>query len=79
MKEISISKFMARCLAVMKEVRLSGEPVLVTKRGKPIAEIVPPARPVTGERLGNMVGTARIVGDIVSPVFDEKDIEAAQS
>lgn len=76
MKELSISKFKATCLAVLEEVRMSGEPVLVTKRGKPIAEIVPPARPAAGaSRLGNMVGTARIVGDIISPACDEDEWE----
>lgn len=41
METISISKFKATCLAVLERVRKTGEPVQVTKFGKPVAEIVP--------------------------------------
>jgi prevent-host-death family protein len=75
-KTLAISEFKATCLAVLEEVRASGEPVLVTKRGEPIAEVVPPSRPAGGKRrLGGMVGTARITGDIVSPVVAEDEWE----
>lgn len=77
MEAIAISKFKATCLAVLDEVRRTGEPVLVTKRGEPVAEIVPASRPGTKERrLGDLAGTALIVGDIVSPVAEEEDWEA---
>lgn len=77
METIAISKFKATCLAVLERVRRTGEPVLVTKRGEPIAEVVPASRPAAGERtLGDLAGSARIVGDIVSPVADESEWEA---
>jgi len=44
MQEIAISKFKATCLAVLKRVRETGEPVLVTRFGQPIARIEPPAQ-----------------------------------
>ena len=74
MNEISISKFKATCLAVLEDVRRTGEPVLVTRRGKPIAEVRPPVR----ERaawLGSMAGTASISGDIVNAgdLWDEDE------
>jgi prevent-host-death family protein len=77
MESMPISKFKATCLGVIERVRRTGEPVLVTKRGEPIAEIVPASRP-PGERreLGTLSGTAEIVGDIVSPVARESDWEA---
>jgi len=66
---IPISKFKATCLAVLEEVRTSGRPVLVTRHGEPVAEIVPPARPTGPESwLGAARGTGRVVGDLVSPV-----------
>jgi prevent-host-death family protein len=66
---IPISKFKATCLAVLEEVRRSGRPVLVTRRGEPIAEIVPPSRPRPPESwLGTARGTGRVVGDLVQPV-----------
>ena len=76
MVAIAISKFKATCLSVLEQVRTTGEPVLVTKRGEPVAEIVPASRPKEGKRkLGEGVGTARIVGDIISPVVDEQEWE----
>lgn len=57
-KEIAISKFKATCLAVMEEVRKTGQPVRVTRFGKPVADIVPPAPAENdGSWLGRMAGT----------------------
>ena len=79
METIAISKFKATCLAVLERVRRTGKPVLVTRFGKPIAEISPLPAPAKPNRwLGNMRGTVRIVGDIVSPAVDEEDWEALQ-
>ena len=76
---IPISKFKATCLAVLEEVRRSGQPVLVTRHGEPIAEIVPPSRPTTRESwLGTARGTGRIVGDLVEPVVGAEEWEALQ-
>lgn len=76
MDEIAISKFKATCLAVLEKVRKTRRPVLVTKFGKPIAQINPP---VPEERqkcgIGKLDGTFEIVGDIVSPAADEQDWE----
>jgi prevent-host-death family protein len=74
---IAISKFKATCLAVLERVRKTGTPILVTRFGEPVAEIVPPPpaeRPANW--LGCMAGTGRIVGDIVSPASDEDDWDA---
>ncbi len=77
MEEIAISKFKAKCLAVLEGVRRTRKPVLVTRFGKPVAEIVPPPPPPRPKRwLGCMKGTAQIRGDIVSPIADEQDWEA---
>lgn len=72
METISISKFKATCLEVLRKVKLTGQPVLVTKHGEPVAEIIPPS--LTLERkswLGFMQGTVTIHGDIVSPIGQE--------
>lgn len=67
---MAISEFKARCLAVIERVRRTGEPVLVTKRGVPVAQVVPPPPPEpTGDRtFGCMKGTAREVGDLLEPL-----------
>jgi prevent-host-death family protein len=75
-ESISVSKFKATCLAVLEEVRRSGRSVLITKRGVPIAELVPPTPATRGASwMGSMAGTFEIVGDIVSPAMDPDDWE----
>lgn len=77
LRAMSISEFKATCLAVLETVRRTGEPVLVTKRGEPIAEVVPASRPASQKRrLGALSGTGRIVGDLTSPVAGEDEWEA---
>ena len=74
---MAISRFKATCLAVLEEVRKTGTPVLITRFGKPVAEIVPPSPPARPDDwLGSMSSKGRIVGDIVSPATDEDDWEA---
>jgi prevent-host-death family protein len=72
-KTITISRFKARCLALMAEVQEKGEPLLVTKRGRPLVHVVP-ARDGKGKGwIGCMEGTARIVGDLIEPVAPAED------
>ena len=78
MQEIAISKFKATCLAVLEEVRKTGKPILVTRFGHPIAVINPPGSGKPAIRLGGGIGTMKILGDIVGPISDESDWEAAQ-
>jgi prevent-host-death family protein len=74
---ISVSEFKATCLAVLERVRRTGRPVLVTKRGEPLAEVVPPSPAASGANwLGAMRGTARITGDLVRPASDPDDWDA---
>ena len=73
---ISISKFKATCLAVLERVRRTGQPVVVTKHGKPVAEVVPPAPESSGnDWLGSMRGRGRVVGDIVAPAAEPEEWE----
>lgn len=77
MQTIAISKFKATCLAVLERVRRTGQPVLVTRFGEPVAEIMPPSPTAKPERwLGKLRGTGRIRGDVVSPATEGKDWEA---
>lgn len=78
MRTMAISEFKAKCLAVLEEVRETGEPILVTRRGQPMAEVKPPQGDGKEFRLGWAVGTARILGDLVEPVFDIDQIEASR-
>lgn len=40
MRTMAAGEFKAKCLAVMDEVAATGEPVLITKRGKPVARVL---------------------------------------
>ena len=73
MRTIKASEFKAKCLKLMDEVAETGEPLLITKSGKPIARLVPlKERP---ESLwGAHKGLIEIKGDIISPI--EVDWEA---
>lgn len=80
METMAISKFKATCLAVLERVRKSGRPVLVTRFGRPVAEISPPSlQPGGGKRpLGGMEHTVEFIGDIVAPAAPEAHWEAAR-
>lgn len=73
MEAIAISKFKAACPGLLERVCKTGEPVLVTKRGKPIAQILPPPpqEPAKKSAFGCMRGTSEQLGDIVGPLSAE--------
>jgi prevent-host-death family protein len=74
MKQIPAGEFKAQCLAIMDRVLRSGEPVLITKHGKPVVKLVPAEKQVD-EIFGYMAGKVKIVGDIVGPVTPLEDWE----
>jgi prevent-host-death family protein len=70
--EIPAGEFKAKCLQLMDKVARSGEAIVITKRGKPVAKLVPPDEPEPRAPLfGYMAGTAEIRGDVVNmPVLE---------
>jgi len=77
MREISASKFKATCLKLLDEVQATGEPLVVTKYGKPVAQLAPlPETKKKGGWLGCMAGEMRIIGDIMAPACDLEDWDA---
>jgi len=73
-KTMAAGKFKAECLQVMEKVHKTRVPVLITKRGKPVAKLVP-VDPPERDVFGCMAGKIEIVGDIVSPVTPLEDWE----
>jgi prevent-host-death family protein len=67
MKKMAAGEFKAKCLSVMESVRKTKEPVLITKRGRPVAKLVP-ADAAPQDFLGRLEGVVRILGDIESPI-----------
>jgi prevent-host-death family protein len=77
MQEIAISEFKAKCLALLEQVCKTKEPLRITRFGKPIAEVIPPAVVMDREQwIGSMKNSIHILGDIVSPANDEDEWEA---
>jgi len=76
MKEVAISEFKAKCLALLQEVQKTKKPIRVTRFGRAVAEIVPPSAESPKDWLGSMQGDIEIVGDIVSPALAPEDWEA---
>ena len=73
MEQIDISKFKVTRLAVIEKVRKTRRPVLVTRLGEPVAEVIPLSRPPRPVRwIGSLAHTGRIRGDIVAPASDER-------
>jgi prevent-host-death family protein len=79
MRRIAAGEFKAKCLAILDEVNATGEPVLVTKRGKPVARVEAPPRESAQESPDSIFGCLRhmatITGDIVSSEFTEEEWE----
>lgn len=71
MKTLQASQFKAQCLALLDEVARTGEPVLVTKHGRPLAELRPHRPPRAKSLFGLHKDKIKIKGDIISPVGTE--------
>lgn len=76
MREVAISEFKAKCLSLLEQVQKTKKPILVTRFGKPIAEVVPASPEGPAAWIGSMKDTMKIVGDIVSPANKENEWEA---
>jgi prevent-host-death family protein len=74
MKTMPAGQFKARCLQVMEDVQSTRESVVITKRGRPVAKLVP-ADGQPDDVFGCMKGEIEIVGDIVSPAVPLEDWE----
>ncbi|OGA03810.1 MAG: prevent-host-death protein [Betaproteobacteria bacterium RIFCSPLOWO2_02_FULL_62_17] len=68
MHTIQASEFKAKCLALMDEVARTGQAIVVTKNGRPVAELRPHRPPRARSLIGLQKGRIAIKGDIVSPV-----------
>jgi prevent-host-death family protein len=75
MKRMAAAKFKARCLKLIEDVRTTREPILITKRGRPVAKLVP-VETSADNFIGRLEGIVRIVGDIQSPVEPPESWEA---
>jgi prevent-host-death family protein len=79
MRTIAAGEFKAKCLGLIDEVKATGQPVLITKRGKPVARIVPMEEPAPKEKPEDIFGCLRhmgtVTGDVVSSLFTDEEWE----
>jgi len=75
MRKVAISEFKAKCLALLEQVQKTKKPILITRFGQPVAEVVPPSPQPVADWMDSLRGTIEIVGDIVSPANEEGDWE----
>ena len=76
MKTLAAGYFKARCLKIMDEVESTRQPVTITKKGRPVAKLVP----VDGQPediFGCLKDEIEITGDLLAPVVPPEDWESA--
>jgi prevent-host-death family protein len=66
-KVVPAGEFKARCLALLDEVSQTGKPLVVTKRGKPVARVVPFDEPP------GLLNSVRKEKDLISPIGEKWD------
>ncbi len=77
-RTMKASEFKAKCLALMDEVAESGEEIVITKRGKPVAKLTP-CEPPQGSWFGRDRDIIQIHGDISSPIDVEWEAETGDN
>lgn len=70
-RSIPASTFKAKCLALLDRVAETGDPLVVTKRGRPVARVVP----MPSRQSGSLRGSVTVRGDIVGPILDSWDLD----
>lgn len=74
---IPAAVFKAECLRLMDEVARTGQPIVITKHGKPVAQLVPvPTEPES--MFGYMSNTVTIKGDLVAPTAESWDADSGE-
>lgn len=71
MEIITASDFKARCLAILDRVQRTGERIVISKRGLPVAELGPAARANEEYPQLALKGTVAVLGDVLAPAAPE--------
>ena len=75
---INAAEFKAKCLKLIDEVAATHEPLIITKRGKPVAKVVPIVEESPKKMFGYMKGTVTILGDIIDVPHDPLAAETGE-
>jgi prevent-host-death family protein len=63
---VSATEFKAKCLALLDEIEQRGGPIIITRRGRPVAVLGPAKKKGWKSPRDSFAGKVRIVGDIVN-------------
>lgn len=70
-KTVPAGEFKVHCLALLDKVARTRQALIVTKRGKPVAKVVP----TEAQKPGKLLGSVKFHGDIVAPILDKWEVE----
>ena len=76
-KLVAVSKFKAQCLALLEEVARTGQTLVVTKRGKPLARVLPTTA-VTGWVQDSLAGSVETLDDVIAPAVPRSRWQAVR-
>jgi len=71
MQTMGISQFKAHALKILDQVAKSQEGIIITKRGKPLAQVIPYRNSDTQHKPGKLANYLVFEKDIVSPLGEE--------
>ncbi|HEY1731289.1 MAG TPA: type II toxin-antitoxin system prevent-host-death family antitoxin [Terriglobales bacterium] len=77
-RQIAAGEFKAKCLGLIDEVNETGQALIITKRGKPLAKVIPFEHATVDSLFGRLKGIVEIVGDpddLIKPVFPLEDFD----
>jgi prevent-host-death family protein len=72
-RNISASQFKAKCLSLLDEIDKTGLPVIVTKRGQPVAKVIPVKKTQDSNLLGSVSYKSK--DDLLSPIDEKWDAD----
>ena len=75
MRSMGAAKAKAQFLGLLDEVETKREPVVVTKNGRPVAQVIPMPLEDRDPIFGFLKGKIEIVGDIMSPIHTDEEYE----
>lgn len=78
MKSVAISIFKARCLALLEDVARTGKPLLVTKRGKPLARLTAADHSWSSSPQDTLQHSVETLGDVIAPAIPATAWDAAR-
>lgn len=79
MRTVPAGEFKQHCLALLDEVGETGEPILVTKRGRPVAQLVAVSPERSGDWRGALRSRGEIHGDLVAAAAGPDEWEAMRT